>query len=58
MEEDKEIIKIKESISTVNKFHSSELFYIRREIYRFQQEFTLCQVVQCTGIIRGKYYVS
>lgn len=28
MEEDKEIIKIKESISTVNKFHSSELFYI------------------------------
>ena len=31
MEEDKEIIKIKESISTVNKFHSSELFYIEEE---------------------------
>ena len=28
MEDRKEIIKIKEPISTANKFHSSELFYI------------------------------
>ena len=31
MEDMEEIIKIKESISTANKFHSSELFYIEEE---------------------------
>ena len=32
MEDRKEIIKIKEPISTANKFHSSELFYIEEDI--------------------------
>lgn len=41
MEDRKEIIKIKEPISTANKFHSSELFILKRQNYRSQQEFIL-----------------
>ncbi len=56
MEDRKEIIKIKEPISTANKFHSSELFYIEEAKLPFSAGiYTLTGVCDALASFMGNF---